>query len=104
MTAPLTSWVEVPVDSDFPIQNLPYGVFTDSRGTRCCVAIGESVVDLAAAERSGMFSDTGLEAETFSSDSLNTFIGQDRAVWVAVRTALPDFLVAGNSAAQTFAK
>jgi len=49
MTAPLTSWVEVPVDSDFPIQNLPYGVFTDSRGTRCCVAIGESVVDLAAA-------------------------------------------------------
>jgi fumarylacetoacetase len=104
MITTATSWVEVPDDSDFPIQNLPYGVFADLRGTRCCVAIGESVVDLAAAERSGMFSDTGLDAETFSSDSLNTFIAQGRSVWVAVRTALTDFLAAGNSSAQAIAE
>ena len=46
----LTSWVSVPEDSDFPIQNLPYGVFADAAGVRCGVAIGDVVFDLARAE------------------------------------------------------
>ena len=103
MTVNLTSWVEVPDGSDFPIQNLPYGVFSDSGGTRCGVAIGDSIVDLAAAERAGIFAETGLEADTFSSESLNTFIAQGRPVWREIRTTLTDFLEAGNTEARAFA-
>lgn len=49
----LTSWVESAnsADTDFPLNNLPYGVFsTDSLEPRCGVAIGDMVVDMAALE------------------------------------------------------
>ncbi|MEM6362582.1 MAG: fumarylacetoacetase, partial [Bacteroidota bacterium] len=43
----LKSWVEVPEESDFPIQNLPFGVFkTDYLGAAAGVAIGAHVLDL----------------------------------------------------------
>lgn len=99
-----TSWIDVPAGSDFPIQNLPFGVFSDARGTRCGVAIGQSIVDLAAAERAGVFASTGLEPDTFSSSSLNAFIGQGRDVWRAVRSILGDFLDNGNDTAMVFAE
>ncbi len=98
----LTSWVDVPDGSDFPIQNLPHGVFRDERGTRCGVAIGDSTVDLAAAERAGLFRSTDLDGDTFATDSLNAFIAQGRSVWVAVREALTDFLSADNADAPDF--
>jgi fumarylacetoacetase len=104
MTSSMNSWVTVQHGSDFPIQNLPYGVFSDTRGTRCGAAIGDAIVDLAAAEHSGLFANTGLEAETFSSNSLNAFIAQGRAVWSEVRTVLTDFLEDGNTSAQAFAE
>lgn len=49
----LTSWVESAnsADTDFPLNNLPYGVFsTNSLEPRCGVAIGDMVVDMAALE------------------------------------------------------
>jgi fumarylacetoacetase len=103
VTAHTTSWVEVPDGSDFPIQNLPYGVFSDSLGTRCGTAIGDSIFDLAAAERAGIFSATMLEPETFSSESLNAFIAQGRKIWLEIRTTLNEFLAAGNLEAETLA-
>ena len=43
-----TSWVEVKKDADFPIQNLPFGIFktSDDPKPRVGVAIGEKIVDL----------------------------------------------------------
>ena len=42
----LKSWVEVPNDSDFPIQNLPYGIFsTKDKSPRAGVAIGDYILD-----------------------------------------------------------
>lgn len=98
-----TSWVDVPDDSDFPIQNLPVGVFTDGRGTRCGAAIGDSVFDLAVAERAGLFTATDLEPDTFTRESLNDFLAQGRGVWTAVRGTLIDFLDAANTEAEAFA-
>ena len=49
----LTSWVESAnsADTDFPLNNLPYGVFsTDTLEPRCGVAIGDMVLDMAAVE------------------------------------------------------
>ena len=103
MTDQTASWIDVADGSDFPIQNLPYGVFSDSHGTRCGSAIGQSIIDLAAAERIGLFADTRLEADTFSSDSLNTFIAQGRAVWRQVRRTLTDFLDSDNAEVPAFA-
>ena len=41
------SWVaSANGDTDFPLQNLPYGVFDDGRGARCGVAIGDMILDV----------------------------------------------------------
>jgi len=98
----LTSWAHVAEGSDFPIQNLPYGVFADAAGVRCGVAIGESVFDLARAESSGLFANTGLERDTFRSETLNDFFGHSRGVWSSVRSHITDVLAADNAAGRTF--
>ena len=77
------SWVPVPDGSDFPLQNLPYGVF--SRGgenPRCGVAIGDHVLDLAPV----------LGDRTFATPSLNGFLAAGRARWAQVRRSLTNFL------------
>lgn len=45
------SWIPVGTDSDFPIQNLPFGVFSTGSNAdpRVGVAIGEQILDMAAA-------------------------------------------------------
>lgn len=53
----MDSFVEVLAGSHFPIQNLPFGVFSDrqNKGSRVGVAIGEMVLDLAVLEERGFF-------------------------------------------------
>jgi fumarylacetoacetase len=97
------SWVPTPTGSPFPIQNLPYGVFSDASGTRCGVAIGDSVFDLARAESAGLFANTGLEHDTFRRDSLNEFLAHNRGVWTTVRTRITEVLDADNADGQSFA-
>ncbi|MDE2363630.1 MAG: fumarylacetoacetase, partial [Hyphomicrobiales bacterium] len=51
----LRSFIDVAPDCDFPIQNLPFGIFSThgNRERRVGVAIGEFVLDLSILERSG---------------------------------------------------
>ncbi|WP_219933588.1 fumarylacetoacetase [Streptomyces sp. NWU339] len=79
-----TTWVPVPDGSPFPIQNLPYGVFTPKAGgaARVGVAIGEQVLDLAAALGDG----------AFAQGSLNAFMAQGRARWQEVRAEISRLL------------
>ncbi|RLE15941.1 MAG: fumarylacetoacetase [Actinobacteria bacterium] len=97
-----TSWVQVPDGSDFPIQNLPYGVFADASGVRCGVAIGDAVFDLARAESAGLFTNTGLDRDTFRCESLNDFLGHSRGVWSSVRNHIADILDRSNPGGRSF--
>jgi fumarylacetoacetase len=97
-----TSWVQVPEGSDFPIQNLPYGVFADAAGVRCGIAIGDSVFDLGRAEGAGLFANTGLDRDVFRQDSLNDFLGHSRGVWSSVRSHISDVLESGNAEGRDF--
>ena len=84
-----TSFVEVTPESHFPIQNLPYGVFSrryDDR-PRCGVAIGNFVLDLAVLEKAGV-----LDTAYFGKSSLNAFMAAGRPVWTAVRERLQHLL------------
>jgi len=98
----MRSWVEVPEGSDFPIQNLPYGVFSDAGGTRCGVAIGDAVFDLARAESAGLFENTGLEHDTFRNTTLNPFLNHARGVWSMVRSRITEILDAANPEGEEF--
>ena len=100
----LQSWVDSAntPDADFPIQNLPVGVFRrcgTSEPFRGGVAIGSMVVDLPAAVAAGVFDGDALDAARAAGEpSLNTFMAQGRASWSALRLALSRALRDGSSA------
>ncbi|MER7396000.1 fumarylacetoacetase [Streptomyces sp. NPDC000151] len=83
------SWVPVPEHSDFPVQNLPYGIFSRAgEPPRAGVAIGEHVLDL-----SRLGADAGLPyAEDFAAPTLNPFMARGREAWRAVRARLTELL------------
>jgi fumarylacetoacetase len=78
--------VPVAADSPFPLANLPYGVFSPPGAPpRVGVAIGASVLDLAALAGGGLL--PGCDG-AFSQPSLNLFMAQGPRVWAAVRDRL----------------
>ena len=98
MTSQLKSFIDVAQDSDFPIQNLPYGVFSENLEgeRRVGVALGEWVVDLAALEANGYLKIE--EGETFFNQStLNKFIEAGKANWSKVRAELQNLLAEHNA-------
>jgi len=93
----LRSWVAVSEGSDFPIQNLPYGVF--SRGDeppRVGVAIGELALDLGELALGGLLDDLPVRPEVFLADSLNPFMVLGREAWRAVRERISGVLAEGD--------
>ena len=102
----LRSWVKSANDpgSDFPIQNLPFGIFArrdQKQLPRVGVAIGDQVLDVAACARAGMFHGEAASAERLLvDDSLNRLMGQGRGVARAVRRLCVEILDAGNAAAE----
>lgn len=92
------SWVETAnaAECDFPIQNLPYGVFsTESRGRRVGVAIGDRILDLAVLEEAGLIAPKPGE-RMFDRAELNPFMTLGPTVWRATRRAIAALLDAGN--------
>lgn len=68
----LRSWVDVPAGSDFPIQNLPFGVFrTEAQLPRVGVAIGDKVLDLKALHILGYLENLPFTLDDFLCDNLN---------------------------------
>lgn len=87
------SWVEsanVP-ENDFPIQNLPYGVFSIGGERRIGVAIGHMILDLTEMERSGEIT-PGDATKVFDRGVLNPFMALSADVWGRTRAALADVL------------
>lgn len=89
----LRSWVEVPHGSDFPIQNLPFGIFESVGKTPGAgVAIGDHVLDLAFLQREGYLKGADLPEGIFSGPTLNDFLAQGRQVIRVVRTEVSRLL------------
>ena len=84
------SWVPVAPESHFPIQNLPYGIFStrDGRPARVGVAIGEFILD------TGLLHDAGLldGPDVFRADTLNPLMSLGRGAWTALRQRLAELL------------
>lgn len=93
----LTSWVDVPPDSDFPIQNLPFGVFETARlDRRPATAIGDLVVDLRELAAAGLLDGT-VPREVFDAPDLNPLIEQGKAGTRALRLRLSELLRSDNT-------
>jgi fumarylacetoacetase len=93
----MESWFEVPERSDFPIDNLPFGVFSTAGGTRHAgLAIGDHILDVRAASERGLF-DGACPRELLAATTLNALFEADR--WRDVRTRAMDLLRTGGDGA-----
>lgn len=96
-----SSWITVPQHSDFPIQNIPFGVFQTADETISCgTRIGDTVIDLGALEQLGYFDDLNLPEGTFMQNTLNAFIDLGRPTWRAVRKRLAALFEKSNTTLQ----
>ncbi|MGX1102590.1 MULTISPECIES: fumarylacetoacetase [Bradyrhizobium] len=88
----LRSFIDVAPTSDFPIQNLPYGVFSSKDGLapRVGIAIGDYVLDLWELEQDSRL-DVG-PLGVFSQPSLNAFMALGPKVWSATRARISELL------------
>ncbi|XDA99931.1 fumarylacetoacetase [Sulfitobacter sp. LCG007] len=87
----LRSWLESAnaPDTEFPLNNLPYGVFSQGGAPgRCGVAIGDRILDLEALEEAGALSFAG----TLKTGSWNAFMALGPAAWADLRGRLTDML------------
>lgn len=104
----------MPLGSDFPLHNLPWGVFSvpghhqgsdeEIQRKRIGVAIGESVVDVSALAARGLLSGRGGASSSSSSSSslssclesgregLNPFLALGKPAWSEARQALTSLL------------
>ncbi|MEQ9008135.1 MAG: fumarylacetoacetase [Ekhidna sp.] len=97
----LKSWVEVPENSDFPIQNLPFGIFKEGGAKRAGVAIGDKVLDLAVVQSQGLFDGLGLPEGIFDKEVLNDFLKLGKATGRVVRNRISELLQDGNDELQS---
>lgn len=91
------SWIDVPENSDFPIQNIPFGVFLTREdiitiGTR----IGDTAINLGAMHQLGYFDGIPLTDDIFLQDSLNDFISDGKKTWRLVRNRIGDIFDSTN--------
>lgn len=92
----LRSFVDVKPDTDFPIQNLPYGVFStaDHPSPRVGVAIGDHVLDLAALQAAKLLD---LPEGVFAQGSINAFMALGPNVWRSTRARISALLRHDNA-------
>ncbi|MES2387766.1 MAG: fumarylacetoacetase [Bacteroidota bacterium] len=98
-TDSVKSWVPVPQNSDFPIQNLPFGIFSEPGGhPRTGIAIGNKILDLRVLSLAGLFSGPGEpHISVFESSTLNSFIALGKAYHKVFRNRITELLSAGNN-------
>lgn len=94
---PLSTWVEVPKNSDFTIYNLPFGVFKNKRlSPRIGIAIGDKIVDLSVLDQEGFFSDMFLPEGIFLNEALNELISLGKTQTKKIRERVQELLLADN--------
>lgn len=99
------TWLDTPNNTDFPIQNIPFGVFLTrddviTIGTR----IGDYAIDLGALHQLGYFKGIPLTDDIFLQDTLNDFIADGRKTWRLVRNRISEIFEESNAALRDNAK
>ena len=87
----IKSWIKVSPDSDFPIQNIPFGVFKKQNNKPCVATrIGDTAIDLNEMLRLNYFKDIDLHNSVFDQENLNSFLKLNKKIWRAVRDRISE--------------
>jgi fumarylacetoacetase len=89
-----TSWINVSQDSDFTINNIPFGMYADNTVKhRACTAIGDLIVDLYELAKAGLIN---VNNNVFDTEFLNDFIALGKTQTNSVRARLINLLSEDN--------
>lgn len=91
----IKSWIEVPENSDFPIQNIPFGIAKSGKQVFVATRIGNTVINLHQLAKMGFFD---VNAEVFKSYKLNKFIKLGKAFTRQVRDEISSIFSTENAA------
>jgi fumarylacetoacetase len=94
----LKSWIKVPENSDFPIQNLPFGIYsTKSKTKRVGVAIGDQILDLSNLFELGYLKSLSFCEHCFSNEFLNRMMGHGKVEIRELRERISELLNIENT-------
>jgi fumarylacetoacetase len=93
----MSSWIEIATNSDFSLENIPFGVASTNGGDpRAATRIGEKVIDLHAIQKAGLFSGLNLPDDIFNRSILNDFIALGKPTTTAVRKRIQELFSSEN--------
>jgi fumarylacetoacetase len=93
----LKSWIEVPQDSDFPIQNIPFGVVkTEDLTPFVATRIGDKVIDLRNLYQLGYLNNLGFELADFDNSYLNSLMKHGKIATRNLRYRLSELFDVNN--------
>lgn len=97
----LKSWLSVPINSDFPIQNLPFGVAKNKQSKHfVATRIGDHVVSLKVLSELGFLDDLGFSQSDFDGPFLNPLMRKGKLATRKLRDRLSDLFKEGNNELQ----
>ena len=88
----MKTWLDIPVDSDFSIHNIPFGIASDGGKPFVASRIGDHVINLNEVAKSGFFSGMADDLSVFDQPVLNPFIALGKSVTTKVRLKLLETL------------
>ena len=92
----IKTWLEVPENSDFPIQNIPFGIAKANNEIFVATRIGNSVINIYKLAQMGCFNN--IDAEFFNEDKLNDFMLLGKQATRDVRNEISDVFNLDNEA------
>ncbi len=98
----LKSWVAIPENSDFPIQNLPFGIFSthSENNKRVGVALGDKVIDVYQLASFGYLKELEFSASDFEQDYLNTMMEKGKLANRNLRNRISELFEVSNTELQ----
>ena len=97
----LKSWVSVPENSDFPIQNLPFGIINSANlSKRVSVRIGDYALDLKVLAELGYLKETGFDSSDFDAPFLNPMMKKGKLAVRGLRNRISELLLHSSTSLQ----
>jgi fumarylacetoacetase len=97
----LKSWVSVPENSDFPIQNLPFGIIGNHiLSKRVSARIGDYALDLKVLAELGYLNDTGFDSSDFDAPFLNPMMKKGKLAVRGLRNRISELLLDSSTSLQ----
>ncbi|MEO6191047.1 MAG: fumarylacetoacetase, partial [Saprospiraceae bacterium] len=97
MNSTLRSWIAGADESDFPIQNLPLGIFSIHQDRKVCTRIGNQIVDLSLLHANKLLDGLDISIDVLNSEVLNSLIAIGKNKTRALRQRLVELLELNTS-------